>query len=250
MLTKEEKELILVLVFESLLRGRSFILSMEDTFLGGVGVGSTRKRKSLPYERSLNEAAFGVYKPSNVEYKFFDFSKGSTAVSTSGIVDNLNLVVQGNGESERIGRKITIRRVVVRGATRSLDTDADAGGGYARFILFVDKQCNGATISVTDLLEDANVLSFYNLRNDKRFNIISDLLVPCNATAGFHDGVNGHWNRAHYPIFYYYDVNIPIDFSAAAAAITSITSNNLAMLVIGGQEGRYLYRTRIRYSDE
>ena len=107
------------------------------------------------------------------------------SANTTTIVD----IAQGTGESQRIGRKCTITNIHIRlnyefisSGSNDMTEMAEAHE-TVRFILYWDKQCNGATAAVTDLLDTDVYNSFRNLANGKRFNVLADKLLTFNSTA-------------------------------------------------------------------
>ena len=91
------------------------------------------------------------------EYKFHDLAVTDAVIASTGqVTPSCNLISQGVTESERIGRKCTIKKIDWRIAMRKNSGGDLNGSDVVRLILYVDKQCNGATIAVTDILENAD----------------------------------------------------------------------------------------------
>jgi hypothetical protein len=125
------------------------------------------------------------------ELKFHDLDIDDAVVAANGTIAQVscNLIAQGVTESQRIGRKCTIRNINWRyqiqlpnaqNMTSVLDT--------VRVILYQDKQANGATATVTGILESDDFQSFNNLANKGRFTILMDRTHAINATAGSGNG--------------------------------------------------------------
>lgn len=173
--------------------------------------------------------------PPSTEVKFFDSVIDNSAVSISSSgefkLDSLHLTYQGTDEDERIGRKMTVRGVSLKGSMTPVQ-------GRARFMLIVDKQCNGAVPAVTDVLETADIDSHRNLSNQNRFRVLWDRTYDTKDT--------GKTTIAKQMS----GLTIPIEWSSTAGTIASIKSNNLTLLQIadGGLVKMYM-RTRVLYTD-
>ncbi len=171
------------------------------------------------------------------EKKFHDVDVDDAVISATGTIianSSLNLIAQGTTESERIGRKCTIKNINFR-YTVFLPAVADAvpTNDIVRIIVYLDQQCNGATIGVTDLLESANWQSFLKLENVGRFRVLHDRQTVLNQTCG----AGGSTAANDFPevaknVSFYKECNIPIEFSATTGALTEIRSNNIGVLTI------------------
>lgn len=240
--------------------GRSGVGS-RGTFLSGV---KKRSASRVASQRSLVVPGItrqvGFYNRFNGkdgpgELKFFDVDLTDTVVATGGVVtDSINKIAQGTTENTRIGRKCTIKQISCRFDVDipKIDAQASAGGGeILRVIFFLDKQCNGATAAVLDILETADVHSFRNLSNSGRFQVLHDKVYMLNYTTLASDGAgvvsSAKVTRQH---TWYKKCNIPLEFSGTAGAITEIRSNNIGVLLVaengnGGFESKF----RLRFSD-
>lgn len=215
-----------------------------------------RKRKYVP-RRQFKRRKFTRAKRSQLtqELKWFDTSTDENAISSTGVVKgSLNLVPQGTGESERVGRRILVRTVAGRFSTElNLEQNvSDIGpGDIVRIILYCDKQANGGNPAVTDILQTAAYDAFRNLNQKDRFKILHDQFITINRRVAMTDGTN----TAQSPIVQgfkfrkYWRLNgLPIEFDGVSGAITTITSNNIGVLYISRQGvGGMLAHWRIRY---
>ena len=59
-----------------------------------------------------------------------------------------------------------------------------------RCLFVMDRQVNGATPAVSDILNISDWQSFNNLANSHRFRILSDKLYTINCTAGGYTGTS------------------------------------------------------------
>ncbi len=220
-----------------------------------VRARAPRGRFAGYYRRAGN---YGRYQPNmGGELKFKDTDVDDAAIAATGTVQGTGtflVIVQDNGESERVGRKITIRSISWRYRLSLGDQDAGAtppDGDTVRLILFQDKQCNGATAVVGDLLQSSHFQSFNELTNSGRFRTLMDKTVDLNRLNLASDGaglVSSTSVRRSGTFFK--KCAIPIEYSNATGAIAGIKSNNLGIMAISAGGTAVLGSTvRVRYSD-
>lgn len=205
--------------------------------------------------------------------KYFDSQQVGNAIGIGTTEQqNLNIVVQGDGEQERIGRRITIRSIQINGDVNvdnyndaSATVNTIANHVHYRIMILLDTQCNGAnpTIQANDgtglLLADATTAmnSWYNFRdptNKGRYKILKQwraTLVPQSALWDSTTNVV-HATYRTFPFSWYKRVNITIqyDSSATTGAVTTQRSNALWFVIVNAnRSGYYNYRARIRFTD-
>ncbi len=193
------------------------------------------------------------------ELKFHDVDLDDAAIATAGtVVPTVNIIPQGVTEKTRVGRKCTIKSIGWR-YRMSLPEVNDAGspsnGDVVRVIMFLDRQANKATAAVTDLLESANFQSFNQLANKNRFRVLHDKMYDINyKTLASHGFAADTFDSAQVQLSgeFFARVTIPIEFddSASTGVISTITSNNIGVVLIGatGAAG-FDSKIRLRFSD-
>lgn len=149
---------------------------------GGRKVSSTYIQRPLPVNRF--QQILGGGKPNINEIKYADvaFSDDNFQVIGSFTPILLNGLAQGAGQTQRIGNKIAMKSLRVRGQILQLAT---AVATYARIIIYYDKQTNGNPCAAGDLLlttttapvAATSVFSELNLQNVERFLILRDYVV-------------------------------------------------------------------------
>jgi len=162
------------------------------------------------------------------------------------------LVAQGDGQNERIGHKICIKKAMFRLRVNLLNqASATPTGATLRILIVLDKQCNGAVAAVADIITDADVYGFNNLDNTDRFVILKDKWVTVNpmtfASTGPTNALNEKFVKINIPL------NIPINYNATAStgALSTQRSNNILVCAASTSvnnvslTGTY----RIRYTD-
>ncbi len=197
---------------------------------------------------------YGRYRGVSVgEKKFHDIDVDDAVVAAAGGIQNtgsINLIPQGTTEITRIGRKAVIKSINWRYVC-ILPTRSDENGyDIIRVILYVDKQCNGVTAAITDILETAHYQSFRNLANSGRFRILLDKTHTLNASAAAGNGTANDTIVMARPFTFFKKCNIPLEFSSTTGAITEIRSNNLGVLLISGNGYcGFGSKVRLRFTD-
>lgn len=228
---------------------------------------SVRKRRRAPtdvlavpkrlrgYVRtSGNYGRYRQAKGLRPELKFFDTAFADTDIDEAGVIfPSMNLVAQGTDENERIGRSITIKKIMLRGMIYHSTVAALASASCLRLIVYLDKQCNGAAAVSTDILEDGtatnNIVSFRNLANSKRFQILFDNVWDLNPTTARDTGPQAGDLRYYFSV--YKNVNIPVEFDSTTGAITEIRSKNIGVYVAStrDEEDSIVANFRIKFTD-
>ncbi len=188
------------------------------------------------------------------ELKFHDIAVDDASIAVNGVIQNtgsINLIPQGVTEVQRVGRKCVIRSINWRynlqiAAQANLTSDETI-----RMIMYVDKQANGATATVTGILETDDYQSFRNLANSGRFNILYDKTHSLNASAGGGDGTANDAAPMNINRAFYKKCSIPLEFDSTTGAITEIRSNNIGILTVSknGTVAVLDSRIRLRFSD-
>lgn len=200
---------------------------------------------------------FARYQPFGAEQKNLDTTIAAVNYTTAGALaptaGTINVIAQGDDENQRIGRRVKITKMFIRWDILLPTTAAaDSASNTFRTIFYLDKQCNGAAINVTDLLQTASFRSFNNLSNKGRFRILMDKTTTLNSTAGAGDTTNQEYarNRRHYIFTKIFKKPIPIEYNGTTGAIGTIRSNNLGILIISqNTAGTFTATVRLRYVD-
>lgn len=211
--------------------------------------------------RTRQVGFYGRYSGPSQEYKFFDFKYTVDPVPTAGHIESsLINIVQGTTESQRVGRKCTIKRIglKIEYSLNRVDTRSEPPiGNKLRIILYQDRQCNGAAATPSQILEDLTtgdaVRSFRNLSESGRFRLMMDrvfTLTPQTLTRITSDNFSSS-NIVRFHQFYK-NCNIPIEYSGPTGAIGEIRSNNIGMLLISDNnttDTTINVTSRVRFSD-
>ncbi len=226
---------------------------------GRMSMGSYRaKRRKYTIPRRLRGVVrrsgyYGRFSGSGGEKKFFDTALTDAAVAATMTINNLTIIPEGNGESDRIGRKITLKSVSIlyslvlpgaTGATISSDT--------VRCMLVQDTQTNGAQFTATQLIDTDTMISFNNLANSSRFKVLYKAEYKLRSIGGAPSGAAFILSEDQKFLRFTKAINIPIEYdnSATTGVITSVRSNNLYWVTQA--EGGHCTATgnaRVRYTD-
>lgn len=119
--------------------------------------------------------------PSRVEKKWNDTRNTATCNTAQCVPILLNGIAQGDDSTERLGKRINMTSVAIRG-TCILPSNASSPYDSLRVMIFYDRQPNQATPAVTDILTTASNDSHINLFNSDRFWVVLDhyLIVAGN----------------------------------------------------------------------
>ncbi len=189
----------------------------------------------------------------DIEFKFIDTDVDLASFVTTGSVIQGFVIPEGDGQSEREGRKVRIKSIEWRGTiTLVSSTVINEGTDTVRLMAVWDKQANKALPAVTDILLFAVQESFKNLEQSGRFITLWDksFVINCKGLAG--DGTTSDTAPASKWFHYYRKLNIEMiyDNVATTGVIATINSNNIVLLVISRLGNAGIVSTlRFRYTD-
>lgn len=147
----------------------------------------------------------------------------------------MNGITQGDAQTERIGNRVVITGIHVKGAIKvagAISTNLELFKNGIRIIIGVDKQANKALPTAADILDVAGSLnSFRNLDVSARFNILLDkrMMTRCQGYAS--DGSAGEIMGAGNEYLWEFNkkCRIPTQYSGSTNGIGSISSNSIFM---------------------
>ncbi len=201
-----------------------------------------------------------------LERKFADFESDGDAFATSwammedGTILSVAGVAQGNGESNRIGRKMSIHSIHIRARLTSLKqeaaTDPVPASYVGRFCLVMDTQTNGAQLTATDVFDNGqtdDILSFRDLQNSTRFRVLWDRKFSISTQQMAQGGIDLFAHGAlSGPIMTYnrqFKKPINVLYSNTTNVIASVVDNSLHIIGIANSTNILLsYQCRIRFT--
>ena len=178
------------------------------------------------------------------EFKSVDVVNGAD-LNTTGFVTLLNGMTRGDDISQRIGREVTLRSVQLTyqiGSKNNTGTDQ-----YVRVMLVYDRQANGSTALISDILSGSNTYAPRNLENRHRFSILYDRMIAFNAS-----GEPG----SRRVLRFYRRLNHPVTFNGnTGGTIADIQTGALYFVAIGSNpagatDAAGIMQTRVRYQDK
>lgn len=174
----------------------------------------------------------------------------------------MNGTALGTDISNRIGRKILVKSLYVRGycqldASSALVTGQNVPAQMFRMIILCDLQPNGAVPLVSDLITSPTPYSQLNLNNRDRFKVYVDkqfvvdpLVYNTTATQSV-----AAFNRTIHGIKKFKRINLETVYNAGTTGlIGDINSGALYMFWIGSiaagvNDGGFVLSTRVRFLD-
>lgn len=178
------------------------------------------------------------------EIKYVD-NTISQAANTTGAVTLLNGIARGDDVSERVGRKVVMRRLTF--SLISYVTPTTGVDQSHRFLLVYDKQSNGSAPAITDVLVSASAVALPNLNNRLRFVILADEVKALNASAE----PGSYWATGMRKI----QLSTTVQFNSGdAGTVADIQTGALYLITIGSEAagataGTFSGRTRVEYID-
>lgn len=216
--------------------------------------------------RNLRTAGF-----LGIEKKFMDTNNSGAGIPPDAVagaeMDNttmlcLNGIAQGDGESQRDGRKVTITRIDVHGTVvyRHPSTE-DNALPEVRILLVLDTQTNGAQFNSEDVLVTGGeaVEGFRNLQHSTRFRVLAETWVKPRGSGdaiAYNSTATDEIVRCtdyRFPFKFGKDLNLSVTYKDTGATVASITDNSLHIMAIkgGGNYGSgqptLAYSSRIRF---
>ncbi len=198
----------------------------------------------------------GMYRHGeNVEVKFHDVTADvSPMPTTANTITDLLTIAQGDGESQREGRKITIKSIYTKFTCILPSTNVAAStGGSCNIWMVLDKQCNGVQLDAAQFLADVGDFhSFNDLANSNRYRVLWKRTYQLAARSGGAPAtpVFGEHEISD-QVYVKCNIQIQYDASANTGVIGTINSNNIA-IIAQGRTGiiQFLSRTRFRFTDK
>lgn len=196
------------------------------------------------------------------ELKAFDIARTATnvqLVATPPAFNLLNQMINGAELYQRVGRKVYMKSLHVRGYFQNIATTVQDA---IRIIVFYDSQANAAAPTIANLLQDSNAAagttaeSEINLFNRARFKILRDKQFCTPAVTN----TAGVLTNLNYPSNNVFEFNEFIKLKGLEAVyngtnggtIADITSGSLYLVTLCDQQAagwQFIYTSRLRYYD-
>lgn len=162
------------------------------------------------------------------ELNLVDTGIATYAMNTTGSIALLTTIAQGVAQNQRVGRKIQVRSIQVRG---NIKADSATTTTRGTWMIVYDKRPTGSLPAITDILESANSVAFTNSTNVGRFQIVCRKdysIIGNDTTAG------QQTDKTHYAVDKFIKLNKPVVYKAAATgAIADIEQGAFYIVTVG-----------------
>jgi len=202
-------------------------------------------RAPVRYGGFANPSRMGSL-PNAGELKFKDTTVSVTPSSNAFTLNGATLVnglVPDSTASGRIGRRVVIKSLLIRGFVKMAPTSV--GGTPTRMLVIYDKQANATLPAMTDVLTTNEFFGVNNISNRDRFTILMDQYVdPVGTGTAFCQ-----------PFKFYKTCALPVQYNAGVAGtIGDITSGSLFVVFaptdgVTVAQAPVVCQVRIRYAD-
>lgn len=234
--------------------------------------GRYRKSVAAEVKRVLNGRTGGFV---GLEKKFFDSGFNGALSANGTAIDGekdpttllcLNCPAQGDGESQRDGRQISMQSINVKGVVQiAAQADQTAGDQVPDIFiaLVLDKQTNGVQLDSEDVFDNpasATALAaqpFRNLEYSQRFRVLKTVKVSAQDLAGaiqpVFDGTNIEQQGAQIPFSMYCKLNgMKVNFISGqtTSVIAAIADNSLHIVAYASNTSMapvLTYSSRLRF---
>jgi len=210
----------------------------------------------------LSTRGWRPFVATNHELKVQDLAPATYQVNTTGSITLLAIPVTGADFNARIGRKIRLHSLFLRGRLALESAIAPSGtlslAQQARLIVCYDLQPNGAAPAITDILNTADPASHLNLNNRDRFRILCDKEYVFDPSFFQNTATQAYsfMGRTIYNVKIFKRLNLDMIFNAVnGGTVADISSGALYMVWIGSAaagtnvDTNAIVSTRVRYAD-
>jgi len=215
-------------------------------------IGPVRpKMSSAPSRAMTSKPAYrtgGYGAGSGKEMKFVDLASNIVNLNSSTTnVQLLATIAQGASQSQRIGRKVQLKSVQIKGRVYASTTTTISG---CRYLVVYDKQANKAAPVWTDIMDTATYDAMKRDDNKDRFIILRDVI-----TQVIGNSTTPSTGQESQTVDLFIKINMPTEFAAVGTgAIGDIVAGSLWLISIGeitaGTAAAFLeFTSRTRYQD-
>lgn len=145
----------------------------------------SKKQKVWTAKQKLPQGA-SPYQKHKEELKNIDVEEANSITFNQTTANSLalNIIENGTGPSQHVGREVTMKSLYVRWAGHMAPTTT--GASSLRCLIVYDKQSNAAAVSpaANAVVVTDEIISMMNLNNNKRFTVLMELEVECLGTQG------------------------------------------------------------------
>lgn len=244
-----------------------------------------KRQRTFSSNRSGNTKRRRVYKPKRrstyrrqnprtggflaMENKFYDTAVNAKAIVAAGSMAGLetdpltynciSAPAQGDGESNRDGKKIIINSVDVNGViliSQQINQTIADYGAKIMIALVQDTQTNGAQLNSEDVYTNPGTSAitcaspFRNLQYSTRFKVLAVHQVIIQPPPLAYDGTNMEQAGSFYDFRFNKKVNIPVTFTGTTEGVANVVDNSLHVISMASDVlliPTLYYNARIRF---
>lgn len=195
-----------------------------------------------------------------IEKKFIDYTFPDTVLPATlagaeadpATALSISVCAQGDGESNRDGRKNIITDIGIKGHVKLPGVAAVQLPNICRVVMVLDTQSNGSQLNAEDVYLNASNIehAFRNLQFTKRFKVLKDQTFILNAMAGSGDGTNNDTGGVIQAFNWYITgLKIPVQYTSTTAIIGNVVDNSIHILAwrSTGAAVTLAYESRVRF---
>lgn len=227
-------------------------------------MGVFRARNARLRRRNVRTAGF-----LGIETKFYDTSRAGYTILTSTdmsgheadptTINCISAPAQGDGESNRDGKKINITSMHINGVVvADIQADQTATDLQPMVLIAVvlDTQTNGAQLNSEDVYKNTSgnaaltIAPLRNLQYSARFKILGYKLLKLAPPPITYDGANIEQGGVQASFSFNKKVNIPVAFTGTTEGVANVTNNSIHIIACTNNTGAsptLYYNARIRF---
>ena len=158
----------------------------------------------------------------NSEVKYVDNAGAYTSVPNTGaVIATYTTMAQGLGDQARNGNSIKGKSISGKMYINKASTVASTG---IRLMWILDKECDGSIPSLSQILDNVDIVSSINKDYSKRYVILRDKLVALNDGGG----------QSRFQKFYF-PTDFHVHFDGPTSAITDAKENQVFLFAVSDQ---------------
>lgn len=163
------------------------------------------------------------------ELKVKDTAISTLVDTTIEVINQIALITEGDGASNRDGQVVKVKSIRITGRVSQVPAAAAVSAPIFYLWVVLDKQPNGAALTVTDYLTSTTAhLALPNTSFEWRFKTLTKIVIPLNSSAGVTTAYNNY--AMPVDVFYKFKTPLEIRYSASAGAVGDLATNNLCLV--------------------
>lgn len=138
-------------------------------------------------KRQKYQSFISPYQNTGPQCKVADHNWTKYAVNNGGHANRLNYITKGTGRQNRVGNRITMKSIEIRGHLNLSGNNSILPNEIVRILVVYDKQSNNTTPAYSSIIEnlsntsitESTTIGFPNMNNSERFEILKDYIFDC-----------------------------------------------------------------------